>query len=88
MTKENDLTGQRSTISEVLQYTATITSMTGGVMLAVPYWPAFLFFLIASICWIMFGYLHKHWGLVFTQTFFLVINLIGLYRVFTGAWHS
>jgi uncharacterized membrane protein YphA (DoxX/SURF4 family) len=87
MSNKNELVGQRSTVSEVLQYVATVTSMAGGIMLVIPSWMAFLFFLMASICWVMFGYLNRHWGLVATQSFFLLINLIGLYRVFIGSWH-
>lgn len=74
-------------LSNVLQYVATAASLIGGVFLAVPHWMAFAFFLVACLLWIWFGLLHRHWGLVCTQSFFTIVNIVSLYRVYIGAWH-
>lgn len=69
-----------------LQYSATIASIAGAVLLAIPHWAAFVFFSYASIAWIFFASFHKHWGLLTQYIVFLTINLISLYRIWIGVW--
>jgi len=79
---------KHSLLSNVLQYGAMSTSLLGGICLTIPHWGMFAFWIVACLCWIAFGTINKHWGLVITQCFFFIINVISLYRLITGAWHN
>lgn len=81
--------GQKySRLSRVLEYSAMIASLLGGVCLTIPHWAMFAFWIVARLCWIAFGYMQRHWGLVLTQCFFFVINVISLWRLTNGVWHT
>lgn len=79
---------QHGKINILLEYLATALSLVGGTMLVVPHWSGFLFCGLSSVLWLAFGCRQRHWGLSCTQLFFIVIDLIALYRIYTGVWHG
>lgn len=85
---ETPPSGRNPILPKVLEYGAMAASLLGGLLLIIPHWGAFLLWIAACVQWIWFGCIRKHWGLVITQVFFLVINFATLYRVAVGAWHG
>jgi hypothetical protein len=74
--------------TNILEFLATAFSLVGGALLVVPHWSGFAFCGLSSGLWVAFGCRKRHWGLSFTQLFFVAIDLIALYRIHTGVWHG
>lgn len=48
--------------------------------LAIQHWITFVFFMIANIFWMIFGYKKKLWSLFALGIFYIVVHILGLYN--------
>ena len=62
----------------VVEWLATVLSLVGASMIAYQIKNGFYVWILANIFWISFSWKHKHYGLLFLSTSYLVINIIGL----------
>lgn len=73
--------------AEAFEWTATLLSLVGALMLATNMkgarwaWPVYL---VANVCWVGFALSLDNvaWGLILTQLGFTITSLIGIYRCF------
>ncbi|HVY01408.1 MAG TPA: nicotinamide mononucleotide transporter [Candidatus Nanoarchaeia archaeon] len=61
----------------ILEWIATAGSLTGFTLVAMQLRIGFAIWLFANILWIGFSYHHKHWGLFFLSSCYLLINIYG-----------
>jgi hypothetical protein len=77
----------RTLLSNALEYSGMAFSAAGAVMIVIPSWLAFPFFLAASAMWIGFAAYHRYYGLLACHLFYVAVNLVGLWKVLNGTWH-
>ncbi|MEK6928794.1 MAG: nicotinamide mononucleotide transporter [Nanoarchaeota archaeon] len=62
----------------VIEWLATVLSLTGAVLVALKYKDGYPVWIIANILWVSFSLKHKHYGLLFLSVSYLIINIIGI----------
>lgn len=65
--------------SHVVEWSATTLSLVGAILNAKQLIYGFLFWIVANILWIIFALKHRHWGLLFMNFVFMLINIFGIY---------
>lgn len=69
----------------VIEWIGSIVGIVGAILLALNFkysGHGFIFFLVSSILFIWFGLVKEAYGLVFMQSSYFIINVIGIYRWF------
>lgn len=61
----------------IIEWFATVGSLTGVLMVAMKIRSGFGIWIVANVLWMWFAYKHKHWGLLFLSTCYLIINTYG-----------
>jgi len=65
--------------SHAIEWSATTLSLVGAVLNAKQLIAGFIFWIVANVLWILFAYKNRHWGLLFMNFIFMLINLFGIY---------
>jgi len=70
---------EKSLRHHLIEWAATILSITGALFIALKMEEGFYIFILSNILWAVFSIKHRHLGLLVTNLFFFLINLIGIY---------
>ncbi len=74
---------EKSLRHHLLEWGATILSLTGAVLNARFFIEGFWFWSVANIFWMIFAMKYKHYGLFVQNLVFLFINILGIYTWLT-----
>ena len=69
---------EKTLIHHLIEWTATLLSITGALLVAWKIREGFYVWIIANILWIIFAWKHKHYGLLFLAISYAIINIVGL----------
>ena len=71
---------EKSLLHHIVEWLATAGSLAGAFMVAQHIRIGYGVWLIANILWIFFAAKHRHWGLLFLSTCYLIINSYGFIK--------
>ncbi|MDP3882137.1 MAG: nicotinamide mononucleotide transporter [Nanoarchaeota archaeon] len=71
---------EKTLIHHVIEWIATILSLTGAFMIAYKYVNGYYVWIVANALWIFFAWKHKHYGLLVLSISYMIINIVGLVK--------
>ena len=70
---------EKSLRHHIVEWVATAFSLIGAVLNSLLNIYGFYLFIVGNIFWMSFAWKHRHYGLMFLNFVFLILNLYGIY---------
>ena len=70
---------EKSLKHHVIEWCATAFSLTGAVLNSMLNIYGFYLFIFGNLLWMSFSWKHRHYGLLFLNFVFMILNVYGIY---------